>query len=207
MGKYAWPGLTAAILLLLLTIAVAGGRTGGWDQRVLMWFAGQHTPVRDWFFIGVTWLGSFYLMGPAVLGASLVLARRGLRPSAWVLAAGFYGAAVLTFLLKRLVGRTRPDGIDPELYAVPADAAFPSGHTTHAVAWALCLWWLARRHRPRWQWSVAASLGGFALLVAASRLYLQVHWPTDVAAGALLTIAWCAGVFAWAHHRGRVRRP
>lgn len=202
MSRYLWSGLMAGILLSLLALAVAGGQTYGWEHRVLAWFAGQRTPLRDWFFIGVTWLGSFYLMGPAALGASLVLARRGLQPSAWVLAAGFYGATVLTFLLKRLVGRARPDGIDPALYASPADGAFPSGHTSHAVAWALGLWWLARQHRRRWQWPVAALLGGFALLVAASRLYLQVHWPTDVAGGALLSIAWCAAVFGSAHRRG-----
>lgn len=207
MSKYLWSGLVAGILLSLLAVAVAGGQTYGWERRVLAWFAGQRTPLWDGFFNGVTWLGSFYLLGPAVLGLSLVLARRGLRPSAWVLAAGFYGAALLTFLLKRLVGRDRPESGDPALYALPMDGAFPSGHTAHAVAAALGLWWLTRRHRPRWQWPMASVLGGLALLVGISRLYLQVHWPSDIGGGALLAIAWCAGVFGLAHPSNAGRHP
>lgn len=205
MWKYSWPGLAAAILLLLLTVAVRGGQTDEWDRRLLAWFAGQRTPMLDSFFAGMTWLGSFYLLAPAVLAATLVMARRGLTPSAWVLAAGFYGAALFTFLLKRLLGRARPDTGDPALVALPADAAFPSGHTTQAVAVALCLWWLARRHRPRWQWPIGSLLGSLALLVANSRIYLQVHWPSDVTGGALLAIAWCAGVFALSHRGGAFR--
>ncbi len=207
MGGPLWPGLVAWVSLLLLTATVVSGQTLGWDRPLLLWLAAQRTPLWDGFFAGVTWLGSFYLLGPAVLGVSLGLARRGLRPSAWVLAAGFYGTALLTFLLKRLVGRDRPELGDPALYALPMDGAFPSGHTAHAVAAALGLWWLTRRHWPRWQWPVASVLGSLAVLVGISRLYLQVHWPSDVGGGALLAIAWCAGVFGLAHLREAGRHP
>lgn len=191
-----WSGLVLGLLLLVLTTAVVAGQIDQFDQRLLAWFAAQRTPLGDQFFAGITWLGSFYLLGPGLLVYTLVLALRGRRRSAWVLAGGFYGAALLGLWLKRLLDRVRPDAVDPVLYALPPDAAFPSGHTTHAVAAALCLWWLVREHRRRWQWPAAVSLASLAGLVAGSRLYLQVHWPSDVLGGALLAVAWCLGVFA-----------
>jgi undecaprenyl-diphosphatase len=62
---------------------------------------------------------------------------------------------------------------------VPLDRySFPSGHTLHAVSFT----WLMAGYFPEW----APVLAGFAVLIALSRVVLGLHYPTDVAAGALL---------------------
>jgi undecaprenyl-diphosphatase len=69
--------------------------------------------------------------------------------------------------------------------AAPLDRySFPSGHTLHAV----CFTWIAGHYYPEW----ALPLAAFAVLVAFSRVILGLHYPTDVAAGAIL-----GGALAW----------
>jgi len=91
-------------------------------------------------------------------------------------------------LLKGRTGRPRPfvGNRQVRLGAVPLDRySFPSGHTLHAVGFTAVAVW----HFP----ALAAVLVPFALLVALSRVALGLHYPTDVAAGALL-----GGAVAWA---------
>ena len=82
--------------------------------------------------------------------------------------------AGVTDLLKASVGRLRPDGGNT--------LSFPSGHTSSAFAWATFIW---RRHG--WQWGLPAV--AFATFVAASRVQERRHFPSDVAAGALLGVS------------------
>jgi len=84
-------------------------------------------------------------------------------------------------ILKPLVGRVRPCDVNTAvklLIARPLDASFPSGHTAVSFA-AVCALWAERSRL----WIPALAL---ALLLAFSRLYLYVHWPSDVLAGAVL---------------------
>jgi len=71
-------------------------------------------------------------------------------------------------------------------------AAFPSGHTTEGTAVFLMLAVLAAASRPAWGQKVAAATGGLlvAALIGFSRLYLGVHWLTDVLAGYALGGLW-----------------
>ncbi|MFH8931166.1 phosphatase PAP2 family protein [Streptomyces pristinaespiralis] len=87
--------------------------------------------------------------------------------------------------VKALVGRERPlwpDPVDSAHYA-----AFPSGHAMTAVVTCGLLLWLCRRHvaRAAWMWCVAAAAVSVAG-VGFTRLYLGVHWPSDVIGGWLL---------------------
>ena len=99
---------------------------------------------------------------------------------------GAWQALVLDLLccnviLKPLVGRVRPCDVNTAvklLIARPLDASFPSGHTAVSFA-AVCALWAERSRL----WIPALAL---ALLLAFSRLYLYVHWPSDVLAGAVL---------------------
>ncbi|HRP95999.1 MAG TPA: phosphatase PAP2 family protein [Rhodocyclaceae bacterium] len=193
--------MVAASLLLAVTGLVAGGRAAGPDQWLLARVAELQQPALGLFFRVATWAGSFYLLGPAVLMGMLYLNARRERSAALVVGTGFYGAALATFVFKRVLDRERPVALDAAVGVLPPDPAFPSAHATHAVALALCLWWLARRYRPRQQMLVALTAGSAALVVALSRLYLQVHWPSDVAAGALVALGWCALVAALAESR------
>lgn len=87
-------------------------------------------------------------------------------------------------ILKPLIGRVRPCYVNTAvelLAAVPADASFPSGHT--AVSFAAVF---ALRASGSSLWKPALALAG---VIAFSRLYLYVHWPTDVLAGMLLGAA------------------
>jgi undecaprenyl-diphosphatase len=105
---------------------------------------------------------------------------------------------------KLLVAQPRPDAHLLQNPLVPADGAgsFPSGHTTFAVAFAIAIYFLARGTRSA---LVAAIAGlGFSLVVAGSRLYLGVHYPSDVL-GSFLVATAAIGFYTGVWNRYGVR--
>ncbi len=96
-------------------------------------------------------------------------------------------------LLRALIGRPRPPLTFREittLVSLPNDPSFPSGHAATSFACALCLAWASRRVLVR------SALLGLALAIAISRLYVGVHYPLDVAGGALLGVIVAAVLLA-----------
>jgi undecaprenyl-diphosphatase len=139
----------------------------------------------------VTSLGSISVLAIIVILVSgLVFSLRRVREGTVLLLASV-GGIVLTGLLKDLFQRDRPPLI---LHLAPAvNASFPSGHATLSATVYLTLGALiahfAQRRRVRVYALTAAVV--LAVTVGCSRVYLGVHWPTDVLAG------WCVGA-AWA---------
>ncbi|HUL18587.1 MAG TPA: phosphatase PAP2 family protein [Steroidobacteraceae bacterium] len=128
---------------------------------------------------GVLWY-ALLLALPLLYGASAV------RPAAIMALTGALGVLIYA-LLKRLLVRERPfithAGIDRA--AAPLDRySFPSGHTLHAV----CFTWQCAAHFPE----LLFVLAPLAALIAASRVVLGLHYPSDVLAGAALGAALAA---------------
>ncbi|WP_422126429.1 phosphatase PAP2 family protein [Thioalkalivibrio sulfidiphilus] len=188
--------------LLLLTLIVTRDWTAGFDRMTLKAFAALRGPVPDAFFQAVTWLGSSYVLIPSVFLAMVLLAARRQWASASLVGLTYFGASLTTWLLKTAVGRERPLLHAMLAEIAPADWSFPSGHATHAAAFALGLWLVAARYRPRWRVPSGVVLGGLVLLVSASRLHLQVHWPSDVLAGWLVAVFWAGIAYAAACRGG-----
>jgi membrane-associated phospholipid phosphatase len=162
-----------------------------WDTRILLCVATYRSEGLDAFFRGVTWLGSLYVLLPlsALIGAKLLYRQK--REEALLLAVGFGGATVLVHLTKALLLRPRPAVVE-SLVALPADSSFPSAHATQITAFALCLLVIIRRIMPDWQLTATPLALLIVAAVAFSRLYLQVHFPSDVLAGIVLGIGWVA---------------
>jgi undecaprenyl-diphosphatase len=98
------------------------------------------------------------------------------------------GSWVSSELFTLIVARHRPDAaalFDP-ITPEPGTDSFPSGHTALAVALAIALFLLARG--TRWQWPVLVIGVAVTVTVALSRIYLGVHYPTDVAASFLTSL-------------------
>jgi undecaprenyl-diphosphatase len=110
------------------------------------------------------------------------------------------GAQALSELLKALIARPRPD-IVPHEVAVYS-ASFPSGHAMLATAayFTLAFILATGANRARNRIGLYASAGVLAFLIGASRVYLGVHWPSDVVAGWFAGLAWAVGA-ATIHRR------
>lgn len=124
-----------------------------------------------------------------VLAAVLLCFRKTRRVGLTVAVALLLDVIVCNGVLKPLVGRVRPCTVNPAvelLVACPTDASFPSGHTASSFAAVGALRAAGSR-----LWLPGLAL---AVLIAVSRLYLYVHWPTDVLFGALL--GWGLGYLA-----------
>ncbi|MFB9969249.1 phosphatase PAP2 family protein [Pseudoroseomonas cervicalis] len=190
------------------------GDTHGFDRAVLLALrdpADTANPIGPfWLEIMMrdfTSLGShavLMLIGALALGYILLL-RKGL--SALLLVLSFGGATALNGLLKLGFDRPRPELVS-HLVEVHT-ASFPSGHAMLSAACYLTLGTLLAGVTPRRRLKLyvmgAAML--LTLLVGGSRVYLGVHWPTDVLAGWCLGAAWAMGcwlalrlILAW---RGR----
>lgn len=137
----------------------------------------------------VTRLGDFrtQFIAGALLGGILLLTRQW-RPAIFAIGT-LVGTALANQTLKTLFARARP-----EVLAEPLSSfSFPSGHSSASFAFFLTLGVLASRQQPpRWRltWVLLAVIP--SLSIALSRVYLGVHWPSDIVAGALLATTVCA---------------
>lgn len=96
-----------------------------------------------------------------------------------------FGLLVTNLVIKNWVARVRPYEVIPGLNCIVGladDWSFPSGHTTNSLA---CGWVLFRKAPKRWQRVSALVL---AILISLSRLYVGIHYPTDVLGGAVIGI-------------------
>jgi undecaprenyl-diphosphatase len=166
---------------------------GSADLNAVRDVAAQRTAALTEVAPVVTWAGSAFLLVPLALIACLAFARAGLRPAALAVALSLGGAMLISDLVKLLVSRSRPPV--EHLQAV-SGSSFPSGHATQAGAFwlSLALALQAAGAPPRVTRPAAALALLIVLTVAASRVYLGVHYPSDVVAGVLLGMGWAVYV-------------
>jgi undecaprenyl-diphosphatase len=178
----------------LLSLAERPGGSTAFDSSITSWIVAHRTHGLTTLARVLSTLGSQVVLTPVslVIAAALVVRRRFVLAAALI--AGWGGAILLYQLTKDVVGRHRPP-MDIWLTNVGKSTSFPSGHATQSLATlvALALVGAAWLSKPRLPGIVVALV--LAAGVGWSRVYLGVHWTTDVLAGWLIATAWIAGVF------------
>jgi membrane-associated phospholipid phosphatase len=162
------------------------------DATIYEWFSRSRTPFMNVLFVGITTSGSAVAMGLVVaLTAIILTARRRFRWAAY-LGITAVGGVLLNQLLKLHFARQRPDLMGAILGA--DGYSFPSGHTMGGTIVLGALGYLAARSTPTWKGksAVLAALATADLAIAISRLYLGVHWTSDVLAGLAAGLLWVA---------------
>jgi membrane-associated phospholipid phosphatase len=179
---------------LIAAIVLAGAL--GTDQRLADWLYARATdPLTD-FVEGVTLLGNFVTLLAVTLVAATILWRRKARIDAAFVVVALAGAQLLSNGLKLVFQRERPFFPDP--LATASSYSFPSGHAVVSLAVYGAIALVLARHlsspMPR-----AILFGGVAVLVLAigfSRLYLGVHFLSDILAGYAVGIGWLSLLYA-----------
>jgi membrane-associated phospholipid phosphatase len=199
-------GIWLAAIVLLFFIERITVPPYEWD-RYLLRVAHELKGFRlDRFFILITWAGSLYILAPVTALICGFLTRNSHAPEAWLLGLSLAGIALLSRLAKLWFSRPRPN-LFPVIGEIPSDSAYPSAHTAQIVAFTVVLCWILK---PEKLGLTYYSLTGIALLlaslVALSRIYLQVHFPSDVVGGALLGLLWVLGLFNLLHNIGIIIR-
>lgn len=154
------------------------------DLSVLDWIqAHLQSEAADRFFSQITHLADGGAIWIALAVLFLFLPKT--RPLGLALALALLLDLVLcNLLLKPLIARTRPFVLQPWVVLLipsPEDFSFPSGHTAASFAAAFALLFSRSRH---WLWAMP-----LAAIIAFSRLYLYVHYPTDILGGILVGLA------------------
>jgi undecaprenyl-diphosphatase len=196
-GYLTWLALLLGIFVGLCALAVLAGKLLFGEPlqleiRFMHWLASIRTAQLTTVERGFTFLGStLWLVCVSLLVSAWLLFKRRTADVALLLAAGL-GSSAITNLVKVLVARARPEVV-PHLDPV-STLSFPSGHScsSAAVYMALALILAADRLHRRIAMAVAVLL---AVAIAFSRVYLGVHYPTDVLAGLALGWLWVTAVF------------
>ena len=188
------------VVVLVIVVGLIVAHSSGWTSHeltVLQWLSAHHTVALSAVALGIAWLFSPPIASIiTLLGGVAVLAVTRSIPRAvtfWVMVGiSYLGSEVI----KQLVRRARPDS---STFANPLanehSFSFPSGHTCFAAALGIAIVFLARDHRVRRIIAISA-VSVAVVVVAWSRLYLGVHYPTDVLASMAYTLAASAFVLA-----------
>lgn len=207
--------LVSGLILLFLRLAdeVVEGETQAFDQSILMLFRDPtnvnqlvgpswlHEAVRD-----VTSIGSFSILGLLVLGIVIYLLLTNRRAIAVFALASVLGGTALSTLLKMTYNRPRPD---LTTMSQQFTSSFPSGHAMLSAVTFLTLGAILSQLAPTRALRIYAIVAAIALtiLVGVSRVYMGVHFPSDVLAGWCLGAAWalgCSTLAYWLQKRQRI---
>ena len=212
-------GLIGASLWLFISIAgeVVEGETTAWDRRLLLALRSAADPAMPW---GPAWVQEMArdftalggvavltLMTLAVIGYLLLAGKRYAAVAVLVAVAG---GLILSSLLKLGFDRARPELVPHGSFVYTT--SFPSGHSMMAAVTYLTLGAMLARVEASLRMKIyLLSVAVFlTVLVGVSRVYLGVHWPTDVAAGWAGGAAWalaCSLVMRRLQRRGQVEPP
>lgn len=209
----------SAIACLLFTFGVIAqkvseGRSFAFDQKIILALRDPANPSAP---IGPAWvqetardltsLGSIIVLALITLGVLgyLFLARK--RAAAWLMIVAVFGGIGLNDLLKLAFARPRPDLIYQAVRVFTS--SFPSGHAELSAIAYLTIAALLAQSQSSFKIGVyfitlAALL---TILIGVSRVYLGVHYPSDVLGGWCIGTAWALGcwvVTTWLQHRDRV---
>jgi undecaprenyl-diphosphatase len=220
---WAWPALALfAVSLILLGVHLADelieGEGFSFDTRLLLALrvpGHPQTPIGpSWLLqsaVDISALGGYTLMWLFGLAGLVWLIAAGKRAEAGGIAVSLIGSSVIDGLLKHWIARPRPELV-PHLVQV-TNASFPSGHAMISSAVYLTLALMLAEGMPRDGWRGRAARAGvvgffslLAVLIGMSRVYLGVHWPSDVLAGWCFGTAWALLVWMADRRLGR-RRP
>lgn len=152
------------------------------DSTVLNWFLSIQNPILTVIMKIFTLIGEGGAVWIAV-GLILLAGEKTRKAGAAVLLALVFCLITGNLLLKNIVARPRPCWVNPSvpmLIAIPKDFSFPSGHTMSSFAAVTAIFLWDKR------WGTLALFG--AVMIAASRMYFYVHYPTDILAGLLIGI-------------------
>lgn len=136
-----------------------------------------HNPILDFFFSNITLLGNggiFWIICCIVLLSMKKYRKYGVAFAISLLACFLLG----NIFLKNVIARERPCWVNTEIMLLisnPQDYSFPSGHSMHSFVGALSIWYANKK------WGIGAFI--LAGLIAFSRMYLFVHYPSDVVVG------------------------
>lgn len=221
LREQGWWVLVAAFLIgcALMGFAeladeVADGETHAFDRAVLLAMREPGDPANAW---GPSWFEMMVRdvtsLGGTVVLTLLTLAAIGflLLSRKWggalFIAVSIAGGTLISSLLKHFFDRSRPDVV-PHLMEATS-ASFPSGHSMLAMVTYLTLGAVLAevQDKPRIKVYILGWAVFLALAVGLSRVYLGVHWPTDVLAGWCIGSAWaliCGSVALWLQRRGMI---
>jgi membrane-associated phospholipid phosphatase len=196
MGR-AWNRSNAFLLLaywlgcvvLLLLLAQLTTPPSAADREMLAHMSEIRSAGADALFRAVTWLGSLYLLLPLTVAAMRWLRLRGRTLDAWRLGLSLAGAAAGVHWVKVFWAEPRPDLVSV-LVPLPTGFSFPSAHAAQIAAVATAAFFIRPPFGNRYRYPLLAAGVLLAGLVAVSRIYLQVHYPADVVAGAAFGVYW-----------------
>jgi undecaprenyl-diphosphatase len=196
LGIFLVGGLIIAVVGTALFVALASyvrsGSSQAFDESVIRWLAAHHTRSLDAAMLEITALGTGIVVMMVVAVAALFLVLTEHKYSAILLLASTFGGLVLNAVLKLGFNRPRPSIVVPVVNAV--SSSFPSGHAmSAAIVYSTVAYLAARLQKRSWaRWLVMIAAFSVVAAISISRLYLGVHYPSDVLAGIIVGLAWAA---------------
>ncbi|WP_337099178.1 phosphatase PAP2 family protein [Paenibacillus sp. YIM B09110] len=195
--------LVCSIVFLSLFIGLASlvgqQQIAVFDDHVAHYIQGFHSDSNTAIMKGVTTAGSglyvVLIIGVIVITLFVI----GYRRELFFFVGTIVGSSLLNVVLKLLFQRTRPDMnriIDAAGYS------FPSGHSMSAFTlYGLTIYFLWKHIRHIWLRIAALAIGiGMILMIGISRIYLGVHYPSDVIGGYLMSSVWLFAAIGWYEH-------
>lgn len=193
--------IALALFLALTGLVMRNSPAVAWDapaaQAIHAWAAQQSTPVV----FAMRFFSAYGRDGVALIAVILMVAwaRKGARRELWLLLFGFMGAELWFQVIGKLVNRARPEFKDP--FETLIGAGYPSGHAATNVVLGMMVLYLILPYmrrtgvRPLYQALLIAGVTAVVGMILVSRLFLGLHYPTDMIAGTLLGVGWGTLVF------------